>query len=254
MAEKKEFCVKILKNLAIARKTWQMDLQAPKDVAGFAAGTFLHIKLPQDRFLLRRPISIFEVKDGIWSIIYKELGEGTKAMAKLSPGEVVNLLGPLGTGFPIQEDEGKVLLVGGGVGVPPLYELGKRLRAQGREVVSVLGFRDKESIFAQAEFESLGETYLCTDDGSCGFCGNVLAAILANKIDFDVLYACGPKVMLRALDQHFAGKKKGYLSLEERMACGIGACYGCMTKTKSGLKRVCKDGPVFALGEVDFND
>lgn len=249
--------MEILENTGIAKDVYRMMLRAKEqDFGQMMAGCFLNIKVESgSELLLRRPISIFETDEceKTISIIYKVLGKGTALMSGLKAGQFLSVLGPLGTGFPVQDDSRKVLLVGGGVGVPPLYELGKRLRERGIEVTTVLGFRDEESIFCKEDFEQLGPTHIATEDGSCGTKGYVTDAIKERDLNFDTLYACGPKLMLRALDEGYRETKKGFLSFEERMACGIGACYGCMTETKDGLKRVCKDGPVFRLGEVKYD-
>lgn len=248
--------MEILENAGIAKDVYKLVLRAKEqDFGQMMAGCFLNIKVGTgSELLLRRPISIFETDEceKTISIIYKVLGKGTALMSGLKAGQFLSVLGPLGTGFPIQDESRKVLLVGGGVGVPPLYELGKRLREKGIEVETVLGFRDEESIFCREDFEQLGPTHIATEDGSCGTKGYVTDAIKERNLNFDTIYACGPKLMLRALDEGYRETKKGFLSFEERMACGIGACYGCMTETKDGLKRVCKDGPVFKLGEVRY--
>lgn len=248
--------MEILENAGIAKDVYKLVLRAKEqDFGQMMAGCFLNIKVGTgSELLLRRPISIFETDEceKTISIIYKVLGKGTALMSGLKAGQFLSVLGPLGTGFPIQDESRKVLLVGGGVGVPPLYELGKRLREKGIEVETVLGFRDEESIFCREDFEQLGPTHIATEDGSCGTKGYVTDAIKERDLNFDTIYACGPKLMLRALDEGYRETKKGFLSFEERMACGIGACYGCMTETKDGLKRVCKDGPVFKLGEVRY--
>lgn len=248
--------MEVLENLKIAKETYRMTLRGEIDFS-FDAGTFLNIKLNDGRYLLRRPISVYSVDEDkrTITIIYKILGEGTKILSNTRQGEYLDCMGPLGTGFPIQDNSHNILLVGGGVGVPPLYELGKRLKKEGKKIVSVLGFKDKESIFSKEDFEALGELIICTDDGSYGFKGNVLEAIKEGGVNFEALYSCGPKAMLMALIKEY-GKdksKKGWVSFEERMACGIGACYGCMTKTKDGLKRVCKDGPVFSIREFIYD-
>lgn len=251
----KQCQMQIKENINIAKDTFRMTFSAGEEhLRLFTPGCFIHIKLKDDAYLLRRPISLFEVNPEAktLSIIYKVLGEGTKLMSKLFAGDTLDILGPLGTGFPIQNDSRQVLLVGGGVGVPPLYELGRRLQQKGVKITSVLGFSDKESIYALSEFEALGEVYVSTVDGSYGTKGTVMDILNQEPISFDTLYSCGPKGMLKALDEAFYGKKEGFLSFEERMACGIGACYGCMMDTKQGLKRICKDGPVFALGEAVY--
>jgi dihydroorotate dehydrogenase electron transfer subunit len=171
-------------------------------------------------------------------------------------GETVDVLGPLGNGFPINEVKPResALLVGGGIGVPPLYELSKQLVKKGVKVIHVLGFQSSNAVFYNEKFSQLGETYIATVDGSFGNKGFVTNVIEDNKLDFDILYSCGPTPMLRALEQSYKHKKV-YLSLEERMGCGIGACFACVCHTgddPSGhsYKKVCSDGPVFKAGEV----
>lgn len=252
---KKIHQVKILENMKIAKDTYQMNLEAINvPLEDFKPGMFIHIQIEGAGLLLRRPISIFSVdeKNKILSIIYKDLGEGTHIMTLMKPYEMLNFLGPLGNSFPLKEDGKAVVLVGGGVGIPPLYELGKRLREKGAQVTTVLGFRDQESGFSIEDFKTLGPVYVATEDGSMGTKGFVTQILDQENLNFDVIYACGPKVMLRALDEKYKDIKEGYFSFEERMACGTGACYGCMVETHAGLKRVCKDGPVFMLGEVIY--
>lgn len=252
--QKKLSLMKIRSNEKIAEDTFKMVLHAKDADFDFLSGSFINIKLNDDRFILRRPISIYEADEEKKEIkvIYKILGEGTRILSSYKEGDFISVLGPLGSGFPIQDDSKNILLVGGGVGVPPLYELAKRLFKKGKKITTVLGFKNKESVFLEDEFKKLGKVILCTDDGSYGFKGLVTEAIEKNNVEFDTLYACGPHMMLKALDYKYKESKKGYLSFEERMACGIGACYGCMCNTKDGLKRVCKDGPVFKLGEVIY--
>lgn len=250
-----EWDLPVIENTEIARETYRLTLDISTLEAAVLPGTFFNLTVPDGRFILKRPISVFAVDRpaGRLSFIYKIMGEGTQALTSVKPGDRICVLGPLGSGFPIQDESARVLLIGGGVGVPPLYELGCRLKAAGKQVISVLGFKDHASVFCEEEFQALGRTIICTDDGSFGFAGLVTQAIEHEKIDFDTLYACGPRPMLKAVDLTWRDKKIGYLSFEERMACGIGACYGCMTPTKDGLKRVCKDGPVFRLGEALYD-
>lgn len=237
----------ILSNIEIAKDIWRMEIKTT-----FAQkakpGQFIEISVPG--FYLRRPISICEIKEkeDILVIIYKVLGQGTEKMTELSSGDSLDVFGPLGNGFPI-EDIDKVLLVGGGVGVPPLYETAKQYRLKGTQVDVVLGFNDKGAIFYKEEFEQLGcNVEIATMDGSFGTKGTVLDAIKANNINTDFISACGPLMMLKALDATYS---KGYISLEARMACGLGACMGCVVKDKDGNSlRVCKDGPVFEVGKV----
>lgn len=237
----------ILSNIEIAKDIWRMEIKTT-----FAQkakpGQFIEISVPG--FYLRRPISICEIKEkeDILVIIYKVLGQGTEKMTELSSGDSLDVFGPLGNGFPI-EDIDKVLLVGGGVGVPPLYETAKQYRLKGTQVDVVLGFNDKDAIFYKEEFEQLGcNVEIATMDGSFGTKGTVLDAIKANNINTDFISACGPLMMLKALDATYS---KGYISLEARMACGLGACMGCVVKDKDGNSlRVCKDGPVFEVRKV----
>jgi len=177
-------------------------------------------------------------------------------LAEKTAGEEVDVLGPLGHGFPVEETiPGETaLLVGGGIGVPPLYELSIQLVNRGVQVIHVLGFQTKEAVFYESEFALLGETYIATADGSYGSKGFVTDVIGDKNLSFDTLYSCGPTPMLKALNSNFADKKV-FLSLEERMGCGIGACFACVCHTgddKDGTsyKKVCSDGPVFRAGEV----
>lgn len=247
--------LKILANDEIAKDTFKMTLDAALLDTPVEAGTFFNLTVPNAKYILKRPISIFSVdlENQAISLIYKIMGDGTRVLSKMRAGDLIEVMGPLGQGFPIQDDSHKILLIGGGVGVPPLYELGCRLKAAGKQVTAVLGFRDRDSVFCEAEFKELGQTIICTDDGSYGYHGLVTGAVLQHELQFDTVYACGPALMLKAVDLAYRDTKRGYLSFEERMACGIGACYGCMTQTKAGLKRVCKDGPVFKLGEAVYN-
>ncbi len=253
---KKIYDVKVLRNVSIAKDTYQMDLEANNiPLEEFKPGQFIHIQIGAgEKHMLRRPISIFSVdpEKKTLSIIYKDLGEGTHIMSKVKSGEYLNFLGPLGNGFPLKQHGRTVALVGGGVGVPPLYELGKNLHKEGTEIITILGFRDIESVFALDEFKTLGQVFIATEDGTMGTEGFVTKVLDELELEFDTIYACGPKVMLKALDLKYKDTKMGYFSFEERMACGTGACYGCMIETQHGLKRVCKDGPVFSMGEVIY--
>ena len=186
-------------------------------------------------------------------MIYRAEGEGTKLLSQKDAGEQIEILGPLGTGFDIEEVAANetVLLVGGGIGVPPMYEMAKRLHAKGNKVIAVLGFASTCDVFYEEEFKAYADVHIATMDGSHGFKGNVVELINEKQLNFDWIYGCGPKVMLKAIDEEFGQTKKGYLSFEERMACGIGACYACVCQLNSGkMARVCKEGPVFKLGEV----
>ena len=238
----------VLDNFKIAKDTYLMKIQASfqKDIK---PGQFVNIRI--SGHYLRRPISVSSIEDDHFTIIYKIVGEGTRDLAKVQKGQKIDVMGSLGRFFSIHEDLDQVLLVGGGVGIPPLYEVAKRYKKLGKRLVVVLGFRSKEEVFLEEEFKKLSpETYVATDDGSYGFKGNVIDLIDDKKIDIDFVYSVGPRPMLRALQERY---DKGYVSLEERMACGVGLCMGCVCKDKNNPEksyRVCKEGPVFEIGKV----
>lgn len=217
-------------------------------------GQFINIKLNNESLLLRRPISVYDSTDNTLSVIYRIAGVGTKELSTYKEGDNLNVLGPLGSGFPLTENK-KVLIVGGGIGVPPMHYLAKMLEAN-NEITFVLGFRTKDQIILLDELKQYGKVYVATDDGTYGFHGNVIKLIEEENIDFDVIYACGPTRMLEAIDLKYNGIKEGYISFEERMACGIGICYGCACKPRQiekGMLRVCKEGPVFPLGVISYD-
>ncbi len=208
-------------------------------------GQFVNIAL--EGCYLRRPISVCDYDDATLTLIYKVVGEGTAQMARMQPGGQLDLLTGLGNGFSTDNDARQPLLVGGGVGVPPLYNLAKVLLAAGKPVQVVLGFNTAAEVFYAGEFRALGcSVTVATVDGSAGVKGFVTDALAG--LDFDYFYACGPLPMLRALSQ--ATACDGQLSFEERMGCGFGACMGCSCKTLTGNKRICKEGPVMNKGEV----
>lgn len=251
--------MRVVSQRQLARHIYELVLEG--ELAGDMTepGRFVHIKaeIGSDP-LLRRPISICEadVEKRQFTMIYRAEGKGTLQLADKQAGQAVDVMGPLGHGFPVQEaKEGDTaLLVGGGIGVPPLYYLSKQLLKKGIRVIHVLGFASAADVFYKEEFEALGETHVATVDGSMGEQGFVTDVISRHGIAFDVLYACGPTPMLKALDSAYRGHK-GFLSLEERMGCGIGACYACVCKLQgdeSGTqyRKICSDGPVFPLGEV----
>ncbi len=210
-------------------------------------GQFIEIGLPG--FFLRRPISVCDYDEATITIIYKVVGQGTDVMSKMKEGETLDALVGLGHGFEVERSGDDPLLVGGGVGVPPLYNLAKRLLADGREVAVVLGFNTAAEVFYRDEFAQLGcRVVVATADGTEGVRGFVTDAIRESGLAYDYFYACGPLPMLRALSD--ATKCSGQLSFEERMGCGFGACMGCSCKTKYGNKRICKEGPVLTKEEV----
>lgn len=236
---------KIISNKPLTKCIYEMCLEG-NTAAIQNAGQFVNIAL--DGFYLRRPISVCDFSENFLKIIYKIVGKGTELMAKMQSGEQLEMLTGLGNGFSVNNCQ-KPLLVGGGVGVPPMYRLAKDLVAQGKQVSVVLGFNTCEEIFYKNEFEALGaNVYVATADGSVGTKGFVTDAIAANKIEADYFYACGPLPMLRAL--YDALDIDGEMSFEERMGCGFGVCMGCSCKTKNGYKRICKEGPVLKKDEI----
>lgn len=212
-----------------------------------AAGQFVNIQI--EGLYLRRPISVCDYDDNRLTLIYKVVGEGTERMSTMVKGQQLDLLTGLGNGFHIEKGMKNMLLVGGGVGVPPLYNLARKLLAEGMKVQVVLGFNTQEEVFYEEEFQKLGcEVFVTTVDGSKGIRGFVTTAIQQYCAPFDYFYSCGPLPMLKALCDTLS--KDGQLSFEERMGCGFGACMGCSCKTKYGSKRICKDGPVLRKEEI----
>ena len=211
-----------------------------------APGQFIDIRLPE-RFL-RRPISVCDWDGETITVLYKLLGGGTEFLATLPEGTTLDVLTGLGNGYDTSVSGERPLLVGGGVGIPPLYRLAKELIAEGKRPAVILGFNRKEDIFYKEEFSALGaEIAVTTADGSAGIPGFVTDG-LADAGAYTYVYACGPTAMLKALDGSITASAQ--YSFEERMGCGFGACVGCTTKTKNGYKRVCKDGPVFRREEI----
>lgn len=236
----------IRENRPLTASVWQMVLAGDTEWIT-ASGQFVNIAL--EGHYLRRPISVCDYDSESLTLVYKVVGEGTEQMSRMQAGEQLDLLTGLGNGFRPKEGSQRPLLVGGGVGVPPLYNLAKRLLAQGCSVQVVLGFNTASECFYEEEFRALGcEVYLSTADGSKGVKGFVTTAIAEHRLDFDYFYACGPLPMLKALCEGVA--QDGQLSFEERMGCGFGVCMGCSCKTKYGNKRICKEGPVLEKGEV----
>ena len=225
-------------------------------------GQFISMYTNDGSKLLPRPISICETdrEAGSLRVVYRVTGKntGTEIFSQMKAGDTIPVIGPLGNGFPYERAEGKrVFLMGGGIGVPPVLELAKRMKCDRKQIV--LGYRDEET-FLRDEFEQNGEVYISTEDGSVGTKGNVMDAIRENALEADIIYACGPTPMLRAIKKY--AEENGiecYISLEERMACGIGACLACVCQSKEKdehsnvhNKRICKDGPVFLSTEVDI--
>ncbi len=210
-----------------------------------APGQFVNLKL--DGLFLRRPISVCDCQGDVLTLIYKVVGKGTEQMKKMKAGEEVDILTGLGNGYNMTKAGDHVLLVGGGVGVPPMYMLARLLREEGKKVTVILGFNTKNEIFYEEDFKELGcDVRVATADGSYGIKGFVTNAL--DGIDADYFYTCGPEPMLKAL--YNATKISGQFSFEERMGCGFGACMGCSCKTLYGNKRICKDGPVLEKEEI----
>lgn len=240
---KQEF-FKILTNRKIAPGVFEMALAG--DTSPITApGQFINIKL--DGFYLRRPISICDCEAGKLTIIYKTVGAGTEALSRLNPGGKLDILLSLGNGYNTEKSGEKPLLIGGGVGIPPLYGLCKALINNGRKPAVILGFNTKNEIFYEEEFKALGAAVtVTTADGSYGVKGFVTAAM--ETAEYDYFYTCGPEPMFKAIES--TAKTSGQYSFEERMGCGFGACMGCSCKTKYGTKRICKDGPVLEREEI----
>ena len=233
----------IAENSLIASKTYRMVLVGN----GVVEGEFVDIKIPG--FYLRRPLSICDKEEGKLTVVYKVVGEGTKVLSEMGVGAELEVLTGLGRGFDPEACKSRALLIGGGLGVPPLYLLAKELKARGKKVTAVLGFNKANEIILESEFKAIcDEVVISTADGSVGVKGFVTDAIAAMQPVYDYFYTCGPMVMMKAVCAALEGP--GEASLEERMGCGAGFCYGCSIETKNGPRRVCKDGPVFKKEEL----
>ena len=240
----KQSIFKILSNEALTSSVYRMTLEGDTS-AITAPGQFVNIRL-EGKFL-RRPISVCDWEAGKLTLVYKVVGHGTAQMAAKTPGEALDILTGLGNGYDLTLTGENPVLVGGGVGVPPMYGLAKLLRALGKPVQVILGFNTKEEIFYEEEFKALGCTvYVTTVDGSYGIPGFVTDAL--KNLSYSHFCACGPEPMLKAL--YKASTTSGQMSFEERMGCGFGACMGCSCKTLTGNKRICKEGPVMKKEEI----
>ena len=244
----KQSIFEIKSNVALTSTVYKMELMG--DVSDItSSGQFVNIKL--DGFYLRRPISVNDCEDGVLTIIYKVVGKGTEQMAEMKAGEKLDVLTGLGNGYDLSLSGDKPLLLGGGVGVPPLYMLCKKLIAEGKKVSVVLGFNTKDEVFCEEDFKKLGaEVFVTTVDGSYGIKGFVTDAM--KEIDYTYFYTCGPEPMLKAI--YKSSETSGQFSFEERMGCGFGACMGCSCKTITGYKRICKEGPVLKKEEILWAD
>lgn len=255
MAEKFKEQGIIIRQEEIADDIYSMWIHTEQIAKHARAGQFVSVYCNEGSRLLPRPISLCEIdrEDGAIRLVYRVAGKGTAEFSGLRTGAQLQLVGPLGNGFP--KKKSSALLIGGGIGIPPMLQLAKELDCKKK---IVLGFRDE--LFLMERFKGQGDIYLATEDGSVGTCGNVLDAIRANHLEAEIIYACGPTPMLKALKAYAQEKNiECWISMEERMACGIGACLACVCKsgnrdehTNVKNKRICKEGPVFLAQEVDF--
>ena len=234
----------ILENKALTRDVFKMVLEGDTS-AITASGQFVNIQLAGK--FLRRPISVCDWDESTLTIVYKVVGHGTEAMAGMAPGEQLDILTGLGNGYDLSLAGDQPLLIGGGVGVPPMYGLAKRLIAEGKDVTVILGFNTKAEIFYEEEFKAIGaKTLVATADGSYGTKGFVTDVL--KDLEYSYFFTCGPMPMFNAIEK--TAVTSGQYSFEERMGCGFGACMGCSCKTKYGNKRICKDGPVLEREEI----
>ena len=259
--KKKEICT-VIRQKEIGDGIFSMWIQTENIGKEAKPGQFVSLYSKDGSKLLPRPISLCEIdrENSRLRLVYRVTGAktGTEEFSRLKAGDTIPVIGPLGNGFPVEKAEGKrAFLMGGGIGVPPILELAKQMQCEKKQIV--VGYRNAKT-FLKEEFEAAGELYISTEDGSVGTKGNVMDAIREQKLKADIIYACGPTPMLRAIKQYAEGNGiECYISLEERMACGIGACLACVCKSKEkdahsnvNNKRICKDGPVFLSTEVEI--
>ena len=259
--KKKEICT-VIRQKEIGDGIFSMWIQTENIGKEAKPGQFVSLYSKDGSKLLPRPISLCEIdrENSRLRLVYRVTGAktGTEEFSRLKAGDTIPVLGPLGNGFPVEKAQGKnVFLMGGGIGVPPILELAKQMKCEKKQIIA--GYRDCHT-FLREEFEAAGTLYIATEDGSVGTKGNVMDAIRENALEADVIYACGPTPMLRAIKKY--AEENGiecYISLEERMACGIGACLACVCKSREkdahsnvNNKRICKDGPVFLSTEVEI--
>ena len=239
----KQEILTITENVPVTSCVYRMRLEGA-ELEAQNPGGFVNIRL--DGLFLRRPISVYDSEPGSLTILYKVVGKGTEQMAAMKPGETLDVLTGLGNGYDLSKSGEAPVLLGGGVGVPPLYLLAKKLIAEGKKPQAVLGFNTAAEVFGEAEFKALGcGVTVTTADGSYGVKGFVTDAL---PEEYSYFYTCGPEPMLRAV--YRATKTSGQLSFEERMGCGFGACMGCSCKTIAGYKRICREGPVLEKEEI----
>ena len=248
--------MKVVAQEEIAPAIYELVLEGEM-VEAMRAGQFLHLRVPDDAHLLRRPISISSI-DKVKKqchLIYRIEGSGTSIFSTLKAGDSLDVMGPQGNGFDLSDldQRSRVLLVGGGIGVPPLLEVARQLHERGVEITTVLGFATKEAVILEDELSKYSQVFVTTDDGSYGIRGNVSVVIKELDSEFDAVYSCGAPGMMKYINQTFYEHPRAYLSLESRMACGMGACYACVLKvpdSETVSQCVCEDGPVFKTGTV----
>ena len=262
MAEKFEEIVKVVSQNSLGNGIYDMVLQTENIAKAAKAGQFVSVYSNDASKLLPRPISLCGIdrEKGTLRLVYRVTGEGTgtEEFSRLKAGDTVKILGPLGNGFTVVSGK-KAFLIGGGIGVPPMLQLAKEMKASGEDIQVVMGYRNSDT-FLLEEFEEVAETFVATEDGSLGTKGNVIDAIKNEKLNADIIYTCGPTPMLRALKAYAEeNNMECYISMEERMACGIGACLACVCKSREkdahtnvNNKRICKEGPVFNAKEVEL--
>ena len=258
MSEKKKETCLVMSQETIAEGIYSLWIQTEKIVNEAKPGQFVSVYSADKSRMLPRPISICEIdkEKHALRLVYRVAGKGTEEFSHLKAGDSVDVMGPLGNGFPLERaKDRRVFLMGGGIGVPPMVETAKQLEA---EKMIIAGYRDE--LFLNKKLEENGNLYIATEDGSCGTKGNVLDAIEANRLRADVIFACGPTPMLRAIKAYALEHDiECWISMEEKMACGIGACLACVCKSAEldphshvNNKRICKDGPVFLCTEVEL--
>lgn len=242
----KQGIFRIEENIEIAKNTMKMVLKGDTEALK-RPGQFVNLKI--DGFFLRRPVSVCDYNENDMTIIYKVVGSGTEAMRKMSAGEEIDVLTGLGNGYDITKAGTQPVLIGGGAGVPPMYNLAKSILKEMpvQKISVILGFNTAEEVFYKEEFEALGaDVYITTADGSQGTKGFVTDVL--RNLEYSYFFTCGPMPMFSAIEKE--AKTSGQYSFEERMGCGFGACMGCSCKTKYGNKRICKDGPVLEREEI----
>ena len=248
--------MKVVAQDEIAPAIYELVLEGEM-VEAMRAGQFLYLRVPDEAHLLRRPISISSINksQNQCHLIYRIEGSGTAIFSTLKAGDSLDVMRPQGNGFDLSdlEQHSRVLLVGGGIGVPPLLEVAKQLHERGVDVTTVLGFATKDAVILEDELSQYSKVFVTTDDGSYGIKGNVSVVIKEFDNEFDAIYSCGAPGMMKYINQTYYDHPRAYLSLESRMACGMGACYACVLKvpdSETVSQRVCEDGPVFKTGTV----